>query len=77
MSHYVTRIDTSKLDEESYGRLLKALEYCHEHDKFKSFEYRITGRVIRITSPNVEIAKKRGSYFRKKFGVYYNIIREL
>jgi hypothetical protein len=74
--HYITRINFSKLDEDNKRKLKEALEYCKVHDKFQSFEYRITGETIRILSPDIKTAKKRGYYFKKKFDVYFNILIE-
>jgi hypothetical protein len=74
--HYITRINFSKLDEETKNKVKQALEYCREHDKHGTFEYRITGETVRIISPDEKTAKKRGYYFKKKFGVYFNILIE-
>jgi hypothetical protein len=74
--HYITRINFSKLDEDNKRKLKEALEYCKVHDKFQSFEYRITHETVRILSPDEKTAKKRGYYLKKKFSLYFNIIKE-
>jgi hypothetical protein len=75
-AYYVTRIDASKLDEQTYAKLLETLDYCRTHDKHGNFNYRITNKIIRITSPDEKTAKLRGWYFKKKFGVHFNILKE-
>jgi hypothetical protein len=77
MSYYVTRIDFSKLSSQDKEKLMEALEYCRTHDKHGTFQYRITGETARIISPDMETAKKRGYYFKKKFGVFFNILIEV
>jgi hypothetical protein len=72
----MTRINFSKLDEENKRKLKEALEYCRVHDKFQTFEYHITGEAVRIISPDEKTAKLRGWYFKKKFGVHFNILKE-
>jgi hypothetical protein len=74
--HYITRINFSKLDEENRRKLRETLEYCRTHDKHGTFEYRITGETVRIISPDEKTAKLRGWYFKKKFDVYFNILKE-
>jgi hypothetical protein len=76
MSYYVTRINARKLDEQTYAKLLETLEYCRTHDKHGNFNYHITNKIIRITSPDIKTAKKRGMYFKKRFNVFFNIIME-
>jgi hypothetical protein len=75
-TYYVTRIDASKLDEQTYAKLLGTLEYCRTHDKSGNFNYRITNKIIRITSPDETTAKKRGYYFKKRFSLYFQILKE-
>jgi hypothetical protein len=77
MTYYVTRIDFSKLSSQDKEKLIEALEYCRTHDKHGTFQYRITGETARIISPDMETAKKRGMYFKKKFGVFFNILIEV
>jgi len=76
MSYYVTRINARSLDEQTYAKLLEALEYCRTHDKHGNFNYHIINKIIRITSPDEKTAKKRGYYLKKKFSLYFNIIKE-
>jgi hypothetical protein len=74
---FITRINARKLDENQYQKLLETLEYCRIHDKGKNFNYHITDRIIRIFSPDQITAKKRGYYFKQKFSLYFNILKEL
>jgi hypothetical protein len=77
MSYYITRINFANLNEEDKKKLKETLEYCRTHDKHGTFQYRITGETVRIISPDMETAKKRGYYFKKKFGVFFNILIEV
>jgi hypothetical protein len=77
MSYYITRINFANLSEEDKKKLKETLEYCRTHDKHGTFQYRITGETARIISPDMETAKKRGYYFKKKFGVFFNILIEV
>jgi hypothetical protein len=74
--HYITRINFSKLSSQDKEKLIEALEYCRTHDKYGTFQYRITGETVRIISPDEKTAKKRGYYLKKKFSLYFNIIKE-
>jgi UDP-N-acetylmuramoylalanine-D-glutamate ligase len=76
MVKYITRIDANKLDEEKYKKLLETLEYCRIHDKYSNFNYIIANKIIRISSPDLIIAKKRGFYIKKKFQLFFNILKE-
>jgi len=77
MSYYITRINFANLSEEDKKKLKETLEYCRTHDKHGTFQYRITGETVRIISPDMETAKKRGYYFKNKFNVYFNILIEV
>jgi hypothetical protein len=76
MTYYVTRINFSKLSSQDKEKLMEALEYCRTHDKYGTFQYRITGETVRIISPDKKTAKLRGYYFKIKFNVYFNILME-
>jgi hypothetical protein len=76
MKVYVTRINAHNLDEQTYTKLLQTLEYCKNHDKYGNFNYRITNKIIRIFSPDITTAKKRGMYFKKRFNIFFNILSE-
>ena len=71
-----TIIDASKLSSGEYERLMKALEYCRVNDKYGSFTYRIRGGKVEVYSPSLDIARRRGSYLKKKFKLSYRIIVE-
>jgi Na+/phosphate symporter len=73
---YVTRLSLRGLSEEERRKVAEALEYCRTHDKAGGFSYTLTGDAAYITSGTREQAAKRGSYFHKRFKVFYNIIQE-
>ncbi|MEM2946276.1 MAG: hypothetical protein QXI87_08025 [Thermoproteota archaeon] len=75
---YNTRISLRGLDESTRQKVLEACRYCEKKDKYKSFIYKLSkdGNTITIISPTREIAYKRGNFFKKRFHVFFNIIRE-
>jgi len=57
---------------------LKACKWIVEEKKDPSFTYNAPeeGDYIDVFSPNRNTAYKRGSYFRLKFGLYYEVMYE-
>jgi len=76
LNEYITRINAKALSPEDFQKLLETLEYCRTHDKHGTFNYTVHNRIIKISSPNKIQSFKRGMYFKKKFGVYFNVICE-
>ena len=73
----ITRISIKNLPEEDRERLMRTLEYCHEHDRYGTFNYKTDGKTyVYIISPDKQTAKKRGYYLKQKFGVFFGIIVE-
>ncbi|MEM1820819.1 MAG: hypothetical protein QXU64_04445 [Thermofilaceae archaeon] len=77
--YYVTYVDASSLSEEEWRLLLGALEYCRLHDKKRSFLYKVDEdrRTVRIISPDLETARKRGFYVKKRFNLRFKVVEEL
>lgn len=73
---YTVRISLVNVDKDKREQIIKTCEYCREHDKFGSFNYAVFENSLLIECENKDIAHRRASYFKKKFDVYYNIIRK-
>jgi hypothetical protein len=73
---YVTRLSLRGRSEEERERIIGALAFCSQRDRYGTFKYTVAGGSVFITSPDRDTAFKRGSYFKKRFGVFYNIIKE-
>jgi len=65
-------------DPARFARLIQVLNFCIVRDKTKSFKYEVQqgGEGIRIYSPTRDQAYKRGSYFKKKFEIGYQVVFE-
>jgi hypothetical protein len=66
---------TKKENEEVYNKILEACKWMVDNDKSKDFTFReVPGGGIIINNPQGKNqAYKRGAYFRKKHGVYYEV----
>jgi len=73
----MTRISIKGLSEKEKEKLMRTLEYCHEHDRYGTFDYETDGETyVYIYSPDKETAKKRGYYLKQKFGVFFKSLRQ-
>jgi hypothetical protein len=67
-----------KDDPKRFAKVIAALNYCVQKDRFKNFRYEVQkgGEGIRLYSAFRDVAYRRGSYFKKKFGINYAVMYE-
>lgn len=74
---WITRVSLKNIDEQTRRRALDAAQFCEENDRYGTFNWQEEGDFLVISgSTSRNQALKRGSYFHKKFGTFYNTERE-